>query len=341
MPALAIGLYELLALFVAIGMALTAKHFSNGFLNWMKNAIGNLPLVGGVLSLNQILKLDRWITNRLGKYAEAVESRGVSWMGALAHYVYVTGYWALYWPIGLYHEVSWLLDHAIPRRVHAETRPIDAKATRAEAEAKAAAGKAHTAATIINKSGTVKKVTTIQRVAMPHAREWEWLHEHWAAVRHAVLTTVAVPTTIPGVVALPKPWGISAKQLRRYWRKIVNLTTVGGAVGLVALALTSPKLGLGWLRCRNVGRVGRALCGLDKALLDLLLLGAVEAFIITDLCAFTDLLGKAAKAQVPGLMELVDVEDALVGCHGSEKPLLFNLPPADLPPLQGVSPLAA
>jgi hypothetical protein len=63
-------------------------------------------------------------------------------------------------------------------------------------------------------------------------------------------------------------------------------------------------LGLPNWRCLtrgNIGRAARHFCGLDKWLVDLLLLGSVEAFVATDLCEFTHLLGIAAKAQRPRL----------------------------------------
>jgi len=70
-------------------------------------------------------------------------------------------------------------------------------------------------------------------------------------------------------------------------------------------------LKLGWLRCSNVNRVGRFLCGFDRALLDALLLGlaaylgtiGIEAFakdvqaVTTD---FDDVVRKFWRGNVKG-----------------------------------------
>jgi len=85
--------------------------------------------------------------------------------------------------------------------------------------------------------------------------------------------------------------------------------------GAVALALS--RLGLGWLRCNSLSRLGKRIgCGGFAALEDLLF-GAVTALAVTDICEFANVAMGTAELIRPALLELVDVEDALVGCHGA------------------------
>jgi len=157
---------------------------------------------------------------------------------------------------------------------------------------------------------------------------------------------LTAPAVLPGALGIPRIWdaihGLTKRNLR-ISRRLHRVEGLFGAAVMAAAMANALGLGKNW-RCitrGNIGRAARHLCGLDKWALDFLLLGSVEAFIATDLCEFTHLLSEATKLQVPALMELVSVEDALIGCHGAEKPLQFKLPTASLPPLQGVSPLAA
>lgn len=70
-----------------------------------------------------------------------------------------------------------------------------------------------------------------------------------------------------------------AIRLRAWVRAHERLVVSAAFVGAVAFALR--RLGLGWLRCRNVKKVGRALCGFPAGLLeDLFAIGlAAEAIV--------------------------------------------------------------
>jgi hypothetical protein len=172
-----------------------------------------------------------------------------------------------------------------------------------------------------------------------HSVTHEVTHEVTHIVRRAAPVVLPIPLGLPHIRAQIR--GLTRRNLRITKR----LHRLEGLLGVAAMAAAMANvLGLPNWRCLtrgNIGRAARHFCGLDKWLVDLLLLGSVEAFVATDLCEFTHLLGIAAKAQRPALMELVSVENALVGCHGTTSPPLFVLPSADLPPLQGASPLAA
>lgn len=330
---LAIPLIVLLAALVAMGMATLQRPVSGGFVKWAANLLGNIPIVGGIFSVEQILKLDRWVTHALGNAFKAVEGGAVKWFAELAHYVYVTGYWSLYWPIALVHEVKHLTTVTIPRMIRAKTDPLDRRVDIAEAEAKAAVGKAHGATKYITTQPNTKTIIRVQRVAMPHAREWDWIHKHWKALTAAVLGAAALPGVIdtPHLPSLPIPFGRTVKQLRRRLSRVEALLGVTGLA--VALAHVF-RLGPNW-RCLtrgNVGRFMRGLCGAPSWILDVFLLTAFSAFTVLDLCDFVAAEVKLAEWLQPLLMDFVDVDEWLIkNCRYQKAPDL-TLPALSLPP---------
>lgn len=271
MPALAAyGLYLLLGLFVSAGMVVAAHPLGDGFLNWLREQAVKLPAFGG-LSLEQIVKLDRWLANKLGKYHASIVGAGVSWLQGLRDYVYIVGYWSLYWPIGLFHTVTHLTTVTIPNMIRAKTAPIERKADAAEAQAKAAAGIAHALPKNAKARDRTKEVTVIQRVAMPHAEEWGWIHDHYGTLKKVVLGVVAsaAGVALPHAPSLPVPWRDAIKGVRK------RLGRVEALLGVSAFALMMTRvLRLPSPRCLTRGGVGKAarrLCGMDQSLLDSLL----------------------------------------------------------------------
>jgi hypothetical protein len=66
-------------------------------------------------------------------------------------------------------------------------------------------------------------------------------------------------------------------------RKLGKWATIGGFLLLLAKALS--KMGLGWVRCSNVKRYGRSLCGMNTNLLEGLL---ADALLITSLISVVE-----------------------------------------------------
>lgn len=281
------GIYVLLALFVTIGAALMTRPLSGGFIGWLQQQASRLPAFGG-LSLEQIVRLDRWIVNKLGKHAKAIEGAGIGWLTALAKYVEAVGYWSLYWPIALYHQMDWLTTHHIPKAIKARTQPLDRRIDVAEAQAKAAAGQAHSNTVVIRKGGTVTKVTKIERVAMPHAKEWEWIHDHWKALTHAVTGTVAAA----GVIAIPGrvEWRNPLDALRRaHGKRLKRLEKLLGVSGIALIMARA--LGLGSARCLrggNLAKAARRICGLDSSLFNSLMLDLVAILSVVSVVEFAN-----------------------------------------------------
>lgn len=132
------------------------------------------------------------------------------------------------------------------------------------------------------------------------------------------------------------------KSLDRLWHRIragEKVIVSTAVVGAVAVALG--RLGLGWLRCSSFKSLGRKIgCG-GFAALDDLLFGAVTALAVTDICEFAAAATVVAEAIEPLLIELVDVENALVGCHGATKPPDLVLRYGNAPASIRALPLAA
>ena len=331
MALVGVALIVLLAYFMVSGMAVLQRPVSGGFVKWAANLLGNIPLFGGV-SVDQILKLDRAITHQLGRAFNAVSKQGTGWLAAFAHYQWVVGYWSLYWPIALLHEIKHLNHRTIPRAINARVKPLDRRIDIAEAEAKAAAAKAHGVTKYVVANPNTKVINHIERVAMPHAKEWDWLHKHWKAVTAAVLGAAALPgsVAIPQAPSLPIPFGRTIKQLRRRLGKVEALLGVTG----LAIALAHVfRLNGNW-RCLTRGNIGRFMRGLCRAptwLLDIFLLEAFTAFTILDLCGFIEAEVKLAEWFRPLLMKFVDVDEWLIqNCNYTKAPDL-TLPPLSLP----------
>lgn len=100
-------------------------------------------------------------------------------------------------------------------------------------------------------------------------------------------------------------------------------------VGAVAVALS--RLGLDWLRCPSLGRLGKRFGCTPWSILEEILAVEILALAATDLCDFAALVQTTADAFSPALMALVDVEDALVGCHGATRPPTLPLPVLRVP----------
>jgi hypothetical protein len=107
-----------------------------------------------------------------------------------------------------------------------------------------------------------------------------------AALEHRLARAIAIPAhaiagVIPRVGRLERRASAQSHRLTK-----LEKATVG--IGAAALVLTALKrLGLGWLRCSNVTRAGKAVCGVNPNLLESVLLDVAVLTIALDLRAFT------------------------------------------------------
>lgn len=101
------------------------------------------------------------------------------------------------------------------------------------------------------------------------------------------------------------------------------LLGIGTFATAVAAALS--VLGLDWLRCKGVGKAGRALCGLGTFLEDLL---AVEflALAPVDLCSILDAAIFLADEASPVFELVTGAFDDLLACQGADMPPVMHVP---------------
>ncbi len=160
-------------------------------------------------------------------------------------------------------------------------------------------------------------------------------HALTKAEEAAIAALVAVPKAIvaAGGIALPRfEWlEREATHLEKWVRAHARDFAPAAVVGLVAGVLFK-TLDLGWLRCRGVGRVGKALCGLS-GLIETIASDALEALVVADLCQVVSAMSYAAEKFEPVLFAFVDAENVLIGCHGYSAPDDLPLPRLSVPPV--------
>lgn len=229
----------------------------------------------------------------------------------------------------------WLVHVEIPGAIHAATHALHVASSTITHRVHSIETRVVHVTRIVRVAAVAAAGSVVPRIAIPYASEWHWIHRHWKGLTRAVAAAgaIAVPGTLPWLWDRHRIGAIEHALPRIYarLRRLEGVFTSVGAAAIVANAL--PRLGLRWLRCRNVGRIGSALCGLEPLLVDALVLGTLDAIAVADLCLFSDGLRLTAEAIRPELEAFVTVTDALVGCHGAAKPLPLGLPTASLPPV--------
>lgn len=259
---------------VAYGLAYQSRQLGSGWIGWLAQQAADTAGVFG-LGAEAALNLARWLSHELGSAFKPVESVLARWLSGLARYVREVGEATLLWPVELFATVQWLSWHLIPRKIAAALKVVYAELARV-------AGRVHVPARVVIR---MPKLTRAQVKAALAAllpatllRDiplLEWLRRHRHALAHAIARTAGRAAAVPAAIAhdLPVPWGRTIRGVRARLRRLEKLAAGGLAVAAVVAALG--KLRLGWLRCRNWRRAGRAVCGLDVDLLEALIAGSV------------------------------------------------------------------
>jgi hypothetical protein len=123
-----------------------------------------------------------------------------------------------------------------------------------------------------------RRVAAIVAAHLPHiARlprvKWRGLTRKQVAAMIAAAAGTLV-THLPGKTIIHRIRDVERvpSRLRKRIKRLEWLLSATGAVALVTTALG--RLGLNWLRCRRVSRVGKAVCGMDSQLLGSILADA-------------------------------------------------------------------
>jgi len=279
----AVPLVLLAGFIVAYGLSISARRTSHAVGAWLIRGVGLIPLIGPTVS-DAAIALTRYVTHELGEYAKPAGQAVVRWLSGLGGYIATVGYWSLLWPKELFTFAYWLLHSHLPRVLHGATAPVikivhgTVKIVR-RVETRVV----HVTKTVYV-TAKAAAATTVPWTLRQYLRELEWIRRHWKALTAAVAAGGAIALPFPRIGVKPREWTGVLKRLKRLEKVAAGL----GTAGLVLAALR--RLRLGWLRCSNVGKVGRRLCGLDGSLLDSLLLDTVAILSVLSVVEFAEAL---------------------------------------------------
>ena len=148
---------------------------------------------------------------------------------------------------------------------------------------------------IVNVPDTVRSLTAPLRSAIAQLRRTAIALDHQIDATFGRARRGIDALTKPVTKTLPKAIrSVSARVGRlergvaspRWWRKHwASVITPAIAAGIFTAALS--RLGLRWLRCSNVKKAGKSVCGMDASLLDDLLFGIVTLGIVLNVREFS------------------------------------------------------
>jgi hypothetical protein len=315
---LLVALTLIAATLVAIGIITVLNAFARAVVGGMAALLGRIPGVGGVLAspANAVV---HWMGAEFGKAEASLD-------GLLARFLHELGI-LIAWTMHEIRDLSKLVytittvmvGTAAIEAVHALIRYVEGRVHGAEL----AIGR------VLHRIGTIEGriITKVDHWVEPRLHAVEHLVD--GVIEHDIASLRARARAI-------------THSLDNLWQRVRHLDALlSTAAFAAAVAVALGTLDLNWIRCRNWGRIGRGVCGLPAELLDALLLGAIDAFVLTDLCDLSSLMIAAAEELRPALLAFVDVEEALVGCRGNTAPPSLGLAPLRLPPVAARLSLAA
>jgi hypothetical protein len=316
--ALAISFLTLCLCILLFGMVRGAYYLTYAIHFVIQNSIGKLPLVG-------------WIVHEATDSVFAAVERGfadaaIGLQGAIGFYWHWCGvlvHWTAREIRGLAETVEALAHFALPTTwaplvwgelgklralIDGYARGIDRLAGRFES-------------LIASLPGRVERITSARFRGIDHTID---------------------RVLLPDIAGLRARARSAENQIENLWDRVKGLDKLTATEVFAALVATAlATLGVSWIRCKNWKKIGRGICGIPSDLIDLLFLDALTAIVVTDLCLYAGAVEALASDLVPVFMGLVDVEEALVGCHGATAPPSRPVPVLSLPSSQTDFALAA
>lgn len=278
MPLILVGipLLAIMAGLVAYGFSQIQHGQSTGFLHWLEGVAENASFILGPVA-TQALKLTSWLTHYLGRYFEATFFRLVQFFSGLNQYVRLVASIALAWPQELFRVEQWLVWHEIPRLIKALPGAASDLAHGVVKVVKVVEGKV---VDLPKTAAAAAAAALVKLIPFPLGQLWGvigWLIHHFKGIVHAVEHAVG-EVVHPGRLwkDVTVPFGRTIAQLKKWRRTLLWLGAFTGASALVSHALL--KMGLNWIRCKNVGKTGKAICRAPTKWLENLLLGTVAIF---------------------------------------------------------------
>jgi hypothetical protein len=149
---------------------------------------------------------------------------------------------------------------------------------------------------------------------------------HWTAARLHSITATLDHTLDKAIPSLRVRTRTLEREYEVLWHKVKGLDKLLGIATFTAtVAFALSRLGLGWLLCPSLGRLGKRVgCG-GFALLEKLLFGLIDVLLIADICQVTKAMVKGAQLAQPILSDLIAGIDDLLLCQGAERPVDVEL----------------
>jgi hypothetical protein len=250
--ALLVPLARVSALLFVLGIIFAVDAFTRAIFGTLEGGVGWIPFVGRLVA-QPIHRIEQKVSNYLGGLESHIDVSMGGYIHALA-----TGVGQLASGEAEAGWATWL----IAKVVHATRVAVDA----------------------LPSTGTVTgKITKVYKITKTYPRYVTNVYKIAAhAAPGALVGTVrAIAGTLDDVVTwdIPRLWKRTKALERRVddvTRRIRGARTVIGAsvfAGLLVAALA--KLGLGWVRCSNVRKLGRRACGMDASQIEGLLLDTI------------------------------------------------------------------
>lgn len=305
--ALLVSLLAIAGAFVALGIVTVLHGFTRATIGGLAGVLVKLPYVGEVLA-SPVNKVVHWMNHEFGAAELALDKTIARYLHSLGQLVHWFGN-----EIG---DLSKLLYTVTT--VMLGTAAIDSLNRLTSLLSHELAAVRHRGIVVERRMvGIERKVIAgVEHAVYPRIR----------SLTHAV--DDVIPHDITGLRARTRA---TLERLDHVWQQVRKLDVLLGTAAItaaVAVALT--RLDLNWIRCRNWNRIGRGICGIPASLIEALLAGAIDALVVTDLCDLSYLMVAATEEIRPVLLGFVDVEEALVGCHGNTSPPALDLPPLHL-----------
>jgi hypothetical protein len=236
-------------LLVGIALCLLARPLVKALFQVADSAVGWIPWLGSKVA-KDLHVIEQRLTNALGTAVDGLQARVGTVFHSAARVVEEVGQ-KIEDAYRLLGGVAGVLDLFVPYKVVLALYHALAKAI----------------------SG-LHGITKAQNVAIAHAGRTALDAQrtaHTAKARaQAVPIDVPLPTDLAGLRERVKTL---EDELGKLWNRVRGLSpSIIGGIAVGALAVALGRLGLGWARCSNVGKVGRRICGLDQNLLESLLL---------------------------------------------------------------------
>lgn len=273
---LLLPLVTLAVLIVALGLANLADLFCRALFGSVGGVLAKIPWVSHVVT-GPVHAIESRLTSALGSAVAGIESKIGAYFHTLAFEVTQLGHTireTAETVAALAVALGTLTDPAEVKKLW-QSLVGSEKATLGRVQhAQATASKALAQ----QRANSRTQAQSAAHIAVEPVRRELRAVEHTLTAKVGALehdiTDVLTPD-IAGLRARTRSIADSAMRAYEWARGHWRVASVGAAAAVVAVALG--RLNLSWIRCRNVEKAGRGVCGMDAGLLESLLAGAVLA----------------------------------------------------------------